>query len=94
MTTRQAGGIALVLLVVAAFLAAVFATIDIVEERARLSELRTQQDAPLREANALRHRVDVLASGLLALAAGGDAGARAVINEMHRQGISIEPHKP
>lgn len=94
MTTRQAGGIALVLVVLSVFLATLFQTIEMLDERDSLSDLHNLQDNSVREAGDVRHRFDALASGLLKLDAAGDAGAHAVIEEMRRQGLNLQPRKP
>jgi hypothetical protein len=93
MTTRQAGGIALVLIVISAFLAVVFRSVELIEERSSLSELRGLQDNPVREALTLRHQFETLAAGVTALAAGGDGNAQTVIDELHKQGITLSAVK-
>ena len=93
MTTRQAGGIALVLVVISSFLMVVFRSIELVEERWSLAELRQLQDTPVREAQKLRRQFDALGVGLAELAAAGDSGAKAVIDEMRRQGVQLPAPK-
>lgn len=92
MTTRQAGGIALVLLVVAMFLMSLFQTVELIEERHNLGELRALQDNSMREAAVVRRRFDTLANGVVQLAGSGDAGAQAVIDQMRRQGLNLAAH--
>jgi hypothetical protein len=93
MTTRQAGGIALVLVVISSFLMVVFRSIELVEERWRLAELRQLQDNPVRETLKLRRQFDALATGVAELAAAGDTGAKAVVDEMRRQGVQMPAPK-
>ena len=88
-TTRQAGGIALVLIVVAVFMAMVFRTIELSQERGSLSHLRELQESPVREAAKLRRQVEALAAGVAQLAAAGDGGAKQVVEEMRREGIVL-----
>ena len=89
MTTRQAGGIALALTVISIFLMVGFRTIELVEERHSLSELRELQNNPVAETLKLRRRFDALAAGVAELAASGDSTAKAVIDEMRREGIQL-----
>ena len=93
MTTRQAGGIALVLVVISSFLMVAFRSIELVEERWSLAELRQLQDNPVREALKLRRQFDALAAGVVELAAAGDIGAKAVADEMRRQGVQLPAPK-
>jgi len=93
MTTRQAGGIALVLVVMSSFLMVVFRSIELVEERRSLTELRQLQDNPVRETLKLRRQFDALAAGVAELAAAGDIGAKAVVDEMRRQGVQLPAPK-
>lgn len=94
MTTRQAGGVALVLVVLSMFLMTVFQTIELVEERRNLGELHDLQDNSIREAAVVRHRLEALGNGVVQLAGSGDAGAQAVIDQMRRQGLNLAARKP
>ena len=94
MTTRQAGGIALVLVVISMFLSVVFRGIELLEERRNLALLHDLQDASLQQATRLRHQFDVLASGVMQLAAAGDDSAKGIVEEMRRQGVALKPAKP
>jgi hypothetical protein len=93
MTTRQAGGIALVLVVISSFLTVVFRSVELVEERWSLVELRQLQDVPVRETLKARRQFDTLAAGVAELAAAGDSGAKAVVDEMRRQGVQLPAPK-
>ena len=93
MTTRQAGGIALVLIVLSVFVSVVFRSIELGEERRGLSEQHDLQDNPMREAAKLRRQFDALGAGVAELAAAGDPGAQAVIDEMRRQGVALPAAK-
>jgi cell division protein FtsB len=92
MTTREAGGIALVLVVLAILLAGAFRTVEIVQERHALQQRRAQQEKPLHETAQLRRRVEALAAGVAQLASQGDAAAKAVAEAMRRQGVVL--HAP
>lgn len=94
MTTRQAGGIALVLLVLSTFLSVVLRGVELVEKRHSLAALHAQQDKPLREVANVHRQFDALAAGVVALAAAGDSDARAIIEQMHGQGVTLSAPKP
>jgi hypothetical protein len=93
MTTRQAGGIALVLVVLSVFLMGVFRTVELSEERSSLDELHALQDNSVREALQLRHQFEALAAGITGLAASGNSSAQTVVDELHKQGITLSPAK-
>lgn len=89
MTTRLAGNIALVLVVISMLLLVLFQTIEVVQARANLTELRDMQEAPLQETMKVKRQFEALSSGVAELAAGGDANARSVIDEMRREGVTL-----
>ncbi|HEX3536186.1 MAG TPA: hypothetical protein VHU15_05420 [Stellaceae bacterium] len=89
MTTRLAGNISLVLVVVSMFLQAVFQTVEAVQARISLSELRQMQEAPLQEAAKVKRQLEALSSAVAELAAGGDANARSIIDEIRREGVTL-----
>jgi len=93
MTTRQAGGIALVLLVVSMFLDVAFRSIELTEERRSLHEQHDLQDTPVAAAAKLHRQVDLLAAGVAELAAAGDDNAKAIVEEMRRQGVNLAAPK-
>ena len=89
MTTRQAGGIALVLTVVAVFLFMVFRTIELTQERRSLTAVHERQESLVREAAKLRRQVEILAAGVAELAAAGDGAAKQVAEDLRREGIVL-----
>jgi hypothetical protein len=93
MTTRLAGGIALVLLVMSMLLLAAFQTVEAIQARIGLGELRDSQERPLQEASKTRRQLEALAAGVVELAAAGNAGAKAVIEEMRREGVTLPAPK-
>lgn len=93
MTTRQAGGIALVLLVISVFLTVVFSGIELIEERRSLHELRDMQENSLRETAKLHRQFEGLMAGIAALAADGDGNAQAIVEEMRREGVTLPAPK-
>jgi len=58
-----------------------------------VAELRQLQDNPVRETLKLRRQFDALAAGVAELAASGDIGAKAVVDEMRRQGVQLPAPK-
>ena len=93
MTTRQAGGIALVLIVISSFLTVGFRSIELLQERSSLSELHGLQDNSVREALTARRQFDALAAGVARLAADGDGSAQSVLDELRKQGITLSAAK-
>ena len=93
MTTRLAGGVALVLLVVSMLLLVAFRTVEIVHNRINLADTREAQEKPLQEAAKLRHQFEALSAGVVELATAGDPGAKTVIEELRRDGITLGPAK-
>jgi hypothetical protein len=93
MTTRQAGGIALVLIVISVFLMVTFNTIGLVQERRSLSERHDLQDNPLRDAGKLQRQFEALGAGLTELAAAGDSSAKTIVDEMRREGVILPEPK-
>lgn len=93
MTTRQAGGIALVMIVISVFLMVGFSTIELIEEHRSLVERRDLQDSPLQETGALQRRLEVLGAGVTELAAAGDSSAKTVVEEMRREGVILPEPK-
>ena len=94
MTTRQAGGAALVLVVAALFLMALLRTIELTAERHSLYKLHDQQESALRQAAKVKSQFEALAHGVTTLSASGDAGARLVVEAMRRQGVNLAAAKP
>lgn len=93
MTTRQAGGIALVLVVISVLLSTVLQTVELVHSRTSLAEMRELQEGPVQEALRMQRQFDALAAGVGQLAASGDTGAKTVIEEMRRQGVTLPEPK-
>lgn len=89
MTTRLAGNISLVLVVISMFLLLVFQTIELIQARVNLTELRDMQEAPLQEAVKVKRQFEALSSGVTELATGGNTNARSVIEEMRREGVTL-----
>ena len=93
MTTRLAGGIALVLVILSMLLLVAFQTVELVHNRVNLADTREAQQKPLQEAEKVKRQFEALSAGVAELAGGGDAGAKAVIEELHHDGITLGPAK-
>ena len=93
MTTRLAGGIALVLVVATMLLLVVFQTAEVIHNRINLAELREQQEPGLQEAAKVKRQFETLSAGVVELASGGDAGAKTVVEEMRREGVILPGSK-
>ncbi|MBV8938174.1 MAG: hypothetical protein JO320_19900 [Alphaproteobacteria bacterium] len=84
----------IVLLVVSLFVLMSFETGYAIHDRDSLAEQRRLQEPIVQEAIKLRQKVETLAAKTAQLAADGDEGAKAVVEQMKRQGITLSPPKP
>jgi hypothetical protein len=82
------------LVVAAFFLITAFQTERLVQEHSSLATLRTQQEASLEQAGKIRSRFQMLASGVAKLAQSGHANAKAVLDQLQAQGITLRPSAP
>ena len=83
-----------ILVVVSLFVFMVFETVQAVHDRSALSEQRRAQEPAMQEAIKLRQQLETLAGKTAQLAGEGDEGAKAVVDEMKRQGVTLGPPKP
>jgi hypothetical protein len=67
-----------------------FQTVQLIRERGNLFEIQFAQEPTVQEGTKLRQQLDSLAKNTAALADAGNPGAKAVIEEMRRQGITIK----
>jgi hypothetical protein len=67
-----------------------FQTVQLIRERGNLFELQLAQEPTVQEAAKLRQQLDSLAKKTAALADSGNLSAKAVVEEMRRQGITIK----
>jgi len=82
------------LIVAAFFLITAFQTERLVQEHSSLAALRTQQETALLQADKIRARFQMLASGTAKLAQSGNDNAKAVLNQLQAQGITVHPTTP
>ena len=85
------GGLRLpvVLGVVSLFALMVFQTAEAIHDRGTLAELRRAQEPNVQEAVKLRQQLEALAGQTAKLAADGDEGAKGVVEQMKRQGVTL-----
>ena len=93
MTTRLAGGIALLFVVLSMLLLVGFQTVEIVHNRINLADAREAQEKPLQEVAKVRRQFAALSAGVVELAAAGNPAAKTVIEELRRDGITLAPAK-
>ena len=83
----------LILVVVSVFLLVALETFQLIRNHQNLAEVRDSQEQMVQEGVKLRQQAEVLAGRTAQIAADGDAGARAVVEQMQRQGIKLTPPK-
>ena len=81
------------LVVVSFFVLLAFETGYAIHDRQALAQQRQSQEPVVQEAVKLRQQLETLASKTGQLAAEGDEGAKAVVEQMKRQGINIAASK-
>ena len=82
-----------VLGVVSLFVLMAFEVGEAIHDRGALSDLRSAQEPTVQEAIKLRQQLEALASGTAKLTAEGDEGAKTVVDQMKRQGVTLNPPK-
>jgi hypothetical protein len=81
----------LAILATAFFLLVGFQTTQLIRERDNLLAVRVSQEPTLQQAAKLRQQIDTLVGKTAQLAAEGDPGARSVVDDLRRQGITLKP---
>ena len=81
----------LILVVLSLFLLLAFQTYQAIRDRNALSNLRASQEQTVQESMKLRHQLETLAGDTAQLAADGDASAQAIVDQMKKQGIALNP---
>ena len=71
---------------------AVFQTTVLVGERSTLSTLRANQTATIEQSIKLRAQLDAIAAKTQVLANAGNPGAKAVVEELKKRGVTIDPN--
>jgi hypothetical protein len=81
------------LLFVVAFLGwTIFQTTELIRERSALAQNRSQQTAPLAQAQKIRVATDSMASKTQKLADVGNQNAQLVISQLKQRGITVNPN--
>jgi hypothetical protein len=86
-------GLPIILVVLSLFVLMAFETAEAIHDRGALAELQRSQEPTVQEAIKLRQQLESLASKTAQLAAEGDEGAKAVVDQMKRQGVNLNPPK-
>jgi hypothetical protein len=83
----------LALVIVSFFVLIVFETGYAIHDRGALSDQRRSQEPTVQEAIKVRQQLETLAAKTAQLAADGDEGAKSVVDQMKRQGVTLSPPK-
>jgi hypothetical protein len=83
----------LVLVVLSLFVLMVYETGQTIHDRGSLAELRRTQEPMVQAAAKVRSQLEALASETAELARDGDEGAKKVVEQMRRQGVTLAPPK-
>ena len=86
-------GLPIILVVLSLFVLMAFETAEAIHDRGALADLRRSQETTVQEAIKLRQQLEALAAGTAKLAADGDEGAKTVVDQMKRQGVTLNPPK-
>jgi hypothetical protein len=82
-----------ILITVSLFVLMAFETFQAIHDRGALADLRRSQEPTVQEAIKLRQQLEMLAGRTAQLAAEGDEGAKTVVDQMKRQGVTLSPPK-
>lgn len=80
---------AMIVLAAAFFLTVAFQTFELIRKHSNLQTALDGQQAPLEQALRIRQETEQMAGDTAALADKGDTNAKAVVDEMRRQGIAL-----
>jgi hypothetical protein len=81
------------MILVALFVLMAFETGQAIHDRGALADLQRSQEPTIQEAIRVRQQLETLASKTAQLANDGDEGAKAVVDQMKRQGVTLSPPK-
>ncbi len=82
-----------IFVVVSLFVLMAFETGQAIHDRGALADLRRSQDPTVQQAVKLRQQLQTLAGKTAELAAAGDPGAKAIVDQMKRQGVGLSAPK-
>ena len=90
-TIRSKLHLPVALLATGFFLMVGFQSFELIREHDNLVAMRASQEPTLQQAAKLRQQLDTLVGKTAQLANEGDAGARSIVDDLRRQGITIQP---
>jgi hypothetical protein len=67
-------------------------TVQLARDRVSLNQARANQEIPLQESTKVRTQFTAIAAETARLAAQGNSGAQAIVVELQRRGIRIDPN--
>jgi hypothetical protein len=70
-----------------------FQTVELVQSRSAIAQMRDAQEQAYAESNKLRQQLNRLAGRTAALAERGNANAKAIVQAFARQGVTFRPLK-
>ncbi len=91
MPPRDPLHIPLALIIVAFFAMTAFQAVQLTHERSRLADLKVAQEPAMQEGMKLRQQLESLSAKTAQLAEGGNANAKAIVEEFRRQGVTLKP---
>src|SRR5206468_5297509 len=89
-TERSGSGLPLILTIVSVFIWFAFQTVQLVLERNNLTALTANLETPMQESRKMQTQLQSLVTKTAELANQGNAGAKAVVEELERRGIPIQ----
>jgi hypothetical protein len=87
---RQPWELPFAILAAALFVALAAASVQLVDERTRLADLRAAQAPQVQQAVKFRDQLQSLGAETARLADGGDAAAKQVVETMRQQGVTLK----
>jgi hypothetical protein len=84
--------VALVTIALVAWFA--FQTFQLVRERGVLQSVRAAQEPTIGQAQKLRAQLEAISQKTLELAQQGNSGAKQIVEELARRGVTINPNPP
>jgi len=90
-TGDRSATIPIAIVVVAVFVLVLSQTVQLVSDHGTLTDVRASQETTVRESLKLRQQLETLAGKTAQLALDGDETARAIVDEMRRQGVNMTP---
>src|SRR5579862_9679926 len=78
------------LVVLGFFIMVAFQTVQLAREHVHIGEVQTAQEPMIQEGTKLRQQLNAMASKMAQLADAGNANAKAIIDDLKRQGITVK----